>query len=454
MKYLYTLPVIVILFLILIAVLTILVQLAYTIFTFLIRPKEKKPLISHIFNVSLVFYYCLICGVIASVQRHITEGIITFDYYSVLRYLTIIVIVTSILNIIFNREYANIGIVVTSIILLPVFEKVFKNAYAYIYIFSILYYFIYSIYLALTLYEYNKENITNLSIKEALDRLPIGICFADKKNRIIFNNRTMIDILNYNNIESRIKVIDLFDEIKSKDTIFDDSNTGLLKYNDQTFMAVLDKDNNEKYQIKATNITAEYEIIEEILEANAKLVEQEKSLKDYIVKIEEIERQKSLLRVKGRIHDVFAQRLSIIHQYLDNEDIQNISNEEIKKLLMDMTKDIKEENELSYDDIKNNIISSYALIGMKIEFIGDFNDKEGQNGILKIIREAATNALRHGGATELKVLYSNGVITISNNGVEPTNIKEGNGIKNMRFIAKENKLELNIEYNPYRIIIK
>ena len=119
-----------------------------------------------------------------------------------------------------------------------------------------------------------------------------------------------------------------------------------------------------------------------------------------------------------------------------------------------MTKDIKEENELSYDDIKNNIISSYALIGMKIDFVGDFNDKEGQNGILKIIREAATNALRHGGATELKVLYSDGIITITNNGVEPTNIKEGNGIKNMRFIAKENKLELNIEYNPYRIIIK
>lgn len=454
MRYLYTLPVIAILFLIFVAVVTLLTQVVVTSFSVIMRPKKKKPLVSHIFNISLILYYCVMSGIIASVQRHLTEGIIVFEYYTVIRYLAISVVITSILNVIFNREYANIGIAITSIILLPVFEKVFGKGYAYIYIFCLLYYLVYSIYLVLTLYEYNKKTINNLSIKEALDSLPIGICFANKKNRIIFNNKTMINILNYNGIESRIKIIDLWDEIKSKDFIFDDENTGLLKYNDETFMVVLDKANDLEYQIKATNISAEYEIIDEILKANQTLEEQEKSLKDYIVKIEEIERQKSLLRVKGRIHDVFAQRLSIIHQYLDNEDIQNISNEEIKKLLIDMTKDIKEENKLNYDDIKNNIISSYALIGMKIDFVGDFNDKEGQNAILKIVREAATNALRHGGASELKVEYANGIITITNNGVEPNVIKEGNGIKNMKFIAKENKLDLQIELKPYRIIIK
>ena len=261
----------------------------------------------------------------------------------------------------------------------------------------------------------------------------------------------MSNILKYNDIDPRIKVIDLWDEIKNKDEIFDDENTALLKYNEEAFMIVLDKTNDLEYQIKATNISAEYEIIDEIINANTKLEEQEKSLKDYIVKIEEIERQKSLLRVKGRIHDVFAQRLSIIHQYLDNEDIKNISNEEIKRLLIDMTKDIKEDNEASYDDVKNSIISSYELIGMKIEFVGNFDDNPA---ILKIIREASTNALRHGGATELKVVCENNIITITNNGVEPALIKEGNGIKNMRFIAQENKLDLEILTKPYRIIIK
>lgn len=451
MKYLYTLPQYLLIFVIFLAVLTILIQVVNASFNILIKPKKNNKIINYIYNASLILYFAILCGAIASVQRHLTEGTIYFDYYLTLRYFITCITITSLLNVIFNKSYKDISIVVTSIILLPIFEKVFGSSYKYIYVICILYHFIYSIYLLLSLYEYQKKNITTLSIKEALDKLPIGICLADKKNRIIFNNKTMSNILKYNDIDPRIKVIDLWNEIKNKDDIFDDENTALLKYNEEAFMLSLDKTSNLEYQIKATNISAEYEIIDEILSANAKLEEQEKSLKDYIVKIEEIERQKSLLRVKGRIHDVFAQRLSIIHQYLDNEDIKNISNEEIKRLLIDMTKDIKEENELSYDDVKNSIISSYELIGMKIEFIGKFDNNQA---ILKIIREASTNALRHGGATELKVVSENNTITITNNGVEPTLLKEGNGIKNMRFIAQENKLDLEILLKPYRIIIK
>lgn len=453
MRYLYTLPSSIIIFFIIMALLTVFLQVIYTSFYILIRPKNKNKIMSYIFNIALIVFYLIICGGIASVQRHLTEGTIYFNYYLVLRYLSISVIIVIILNIILNKSYKDIGLVIITVLLLPIFENVFKDIYKYIYLLSILYCFIYTLYLSLSLYEYHKNNITTLSIKEALDLLPIGICFANKKNRIIFNNKTMMDILEYNGIESRIKVIDLWDEIKKKDSIFDDLNTALLKCNNNTYMVVLEKANDQTYQIKATNINAEYEIIDDIIKANKKLEEQESSLKDYIVKIEEIERQKSLLRIKGRIHDVFAQRLSIIHQYLDNEDIKNISNEEIKKLLIDMTKDIKEENELSYDDVKNNIISSYSLIGMKIEFVGEFKESIKQNAILKIVREAATNALRHGGATELVVTNNGNEIIITNNGVEPGIIKEGNGIKNMKFIAKENMLDFKIEYNPYRIII-
>lgn len=454
MKYLYSLPSSIIVFGIIIALFTLLLQVVNTSIYMFMRPKKNNKIISHIFNLNLILYFMIVCGVIASIERHLTEGIIYFNYYYVIRYFMLTITIFGVLNVIFNKSYKDLIIVVISIILLPVFENVFKESYKYIYIICVVIEFIYTIDLSLSLYQYRKNNITTLSIKEALDSLPIGICFSDKKNRIIFNNKTMINILNYNDIESRIKVIDLWDEIKKKDTIFDDSNTALLKYNDDTFMVVLEKANDAEYQIKATNVNAEYEILEEIIKANLKLEEQEKALKDYIVKIEEIERQKSLLRVKGRIHDVFAQRLSIIHQYLDNEDIKNISNEEIKKLLIDMTKDIKEENELGYEDTKNNIISSYELIGMKIIINGDFKENSKWNAILKIVREAATNALRHGGATELVVDNKDNVIYITNNGEEPTIIKEGNGIKNMKFIAQENKLSLELKLNPYTIIIK
>ena len=450
MKYIYSLPSSILVLMILLSLSFLIIQIVNTFFSFVNR---RNNIIKNIFNVSLILYFALVLGVIASVQRHLTEYIFSFDYYIVIRYLSIIFIIITIIEIIINKSYLNIILLITSVLLLPFFEYVFKNAYAYLYISFIIIYFIYALYHLLESLEYMKNNVTIMSIKEALDSLPIGICLANKKNKIIFNNITMEKILKYNGIDSRIKVIDLWKEIKNKDEIFiDDNNNAILKYEDDVYMIVLDKSNNI-YQIKASSVKAEYEIIEKIIEANNHLEAQENELKNNILKIEEVEKQKSLLRIKGRIHDVFAQRLSIIHQYLDNEDIKNISTEEIKKLVTSMTRDIKEENQLSNEDIRSNIISTYELIGMKINFVGEIN-KEKENIILKIVREAATNALRHGGATTLDVVTNDNITTITNNGISPSVIKEGNGIKNIKFIAQENKLTVEFKLNPYQIIIK
>ena len=450
MKYIYSLPSSILVLMILLSLSFLIIQIVNTFFSFVNR---RNNIIKNIFNVSLILYFALVLGVIASVQRHLTEYIFSVDYYIVIRYLSILFIIITIIEIIINKSYLNIILLITSILLLPFFEYVFKNAYAYLYISFIIIYFIYALYHLLESLEYMKNNVTIMSIKEALDSLPIGICLANKKNKIIFNNITMEKILKYNGIDSRIKVIDLWKEIKNKDEIFiDDNNNAILKYEDDVYMIVLDKSNNI-YQIKASSVKAEYEIIEKIIEANNHLEAQENELKNNILKIEEVEKQKSLLRIKGRIHDVFAQRLSIIHQYLDNEDIKSISTEEIKKLVTSMTRDIKEENQLSNEDIRSNIISTYELIGMKINFVGEIN-KEKENIILKIVREAATNALRHGGATTLDVVTNDNITTITNNGISPSVIKEGNGIKNIKFIAQENKLTVEFKLNPYQIIIK
>lgn len=450
MKYLYSLPDLILVLMIILALATIIIQIINVFLSFVNR---KNGIIKNIFNISSVIYFCIMLGVIASVQRHLTESIIVFDYYLIIRYLSIIFIIISIIEIIKNRSYLNIIIAITAIILLPPFEYVFKNAYSYIFVSCIIIYFIYSLNELLALFDYLSKNVTVMSIKEALDSLPIGICLANKKNKIIFNNKTMVNILKYNDIDSRIKVIDLWKLIKSKDEIFLDENNALLKYDDDTYLFVLEKTALEEYQIKATSVKNEYEIIDNISNTNKILEKQENELKDYVLKIEEVERQKSLLRIKGRIHDVFAQRLSIIHQYLDNENINNINTDEIKELLTSMTRDIKEENELSVDDIKNNIISTYELIGMEIVFDGEINELKAP-AILKIVREAATNALRHGFATKLLVEANKDIVTITNNGINPSVIKEGNGIKNMRFIANENKLSIEFKLDPYRIIIK
>jgi len=451
MRYLYSLPLSILVFLVILLLTTLIIKIIVTFIKILIR---KENIIDNIFDISLMLYFSTILGVVASVLRHITERTYSFDYYLIIRYMAIIPIIIGIINIIINKKYKDILMIITMIILLPIFDNIFNDNYKYLFLIISLYYFIYCLYDSLSLYEYLKHNITYMSIKEALDSLPIGIILANNKNKIIFNNIMMINILKFNDIDSRIKVIDLWNLIKEKDLMFSEFDLALLKYNEEYYMLNLNKNQDFKYQIKATNVTIEFEAINEIIKANHILLEQENILKEYLDKVEEVENEKSLIRIKGRVHDVFAQRLSIIHQYLDNEDIKNIDTKKIKELLMSMTSDIKEENDISLSDVKENIISTFKLVGMDIVFDGDLVNKTKEGAILKIIREGATNALRHGMATRMDVLIENDVVTITNNGKNPSTIKEGNGIKNMRFISRENDLILEILLNPYRIIIK
>ena len=117
-----------------------------------------------------------------------------------------------------------------------------------------------------------------------------------------------------------------------------------------------------------------------------------------------------------------------------------------------ITEDIKDNN-LEYESFIEGIKESYGMIGMEIEFIGNFDSINHFATILKIVREAATNALRHSKASKLTVKLDNNTIIISNNGSNPKEIKYGNGLNGMMFEAKEVGYSIDILNNPFRIII-
>ena len=390
----------------------------------------------------------------ASVGRHFAEGIIIFDFNNIFRYFIIIPMIISILFAIMNKKYYEIIFPLFLIPLFPFFDNLFKEYY-------IIYFIAISLFISsrnILLFWHNirkyGSRINQFSIKETLDGLPLGIIMTDYEKRIIFINETMNKILNYNNISSRIKTDLIWKEIKSKDNVFLNANLSLLNYQDRYYMFSFDKvinTNGEYYQIKCSDITGEYNILEEIKEKNEHLKEQGEEISQYISKLEDIEREKSLLRIKSKVHDVLAQRLSIIHQFLDNNS-NIIKIDELKKLIEEMFDDITS-NDIEADSMIEGIIASFGMIGMQIIFDGDFSNIKEINSVLKIIREAATNALRHGQATKLFVSKKDLKIVITNNGIEPTELKLGNGLKGMKFIAEESGFNLDIYKNSFRIVI-
>ena len=292
----------------------------------------------------------------------------------------------------------------------------------------------YTIYVALVLsiyvficfiYErlFKNEYISILSVKNGIDMSDTGIMFLDSNENIILINNLFYNILkgfgiNNNYIDNLIKKS--FKEV---------GNDYLLEYNDKIYMLKI-YDNKE---VSLTDITELYNLQEEENIQNKKIKENNNKLLIALKNIEELEREKNLLRLKNEYHDIIGYRLALFNKYLEND------NGNIKDALFLLDSIYEDFNlELSSEDKLNNLIKMYGIIGININVYGTLPvDEEVSCIFFEIIREGITNAIIHADSRNIKVVITgyDGYIemVITNDGKGPSGvIFENEGIKGMR----------------------
>lgn len=270
-----------------------------------------------------------------------------------------------------------------------------------------------------------KQKITKNSIKKAIDLSQTGILLIDKNNEINMINSKMKEILDTLEIKNNYTK-----EIKNKaiDKIGQDY---LLKVKDKIYLFT-----QNSLEILANGVTEEYNLQREIEKQNKKIESNNKEIVETIEIIEKIEKEKELQKLKSAFHDMLGYKLSIIHQYLIQENNTLISFNEIKKIVEDMFGDIDEAN----DPQKNleKMIEIYKKLSIAIELKGVLpkNEKKATY-FFEIIRECVTNAIKHAGSTKIEINIKNehtkDIMEIKNNGTMPKeNIIENDGIKGIR----------------------
>ena len=121
-----------------------------------------------------------------------------------------------------------------------------------------------------------------------------------------------------------------------------------------------------------------------------------------------------------------------------------------------MLDEIDNEDISEAQNLQNSIVTAFEMIGFNIEISGEIpKETQKAKALVKIIRECATNAIRHANATKLFVNISDNKIEISDNGKFDNNlIIEGTGIKGMRLNAETLGGELNIlTQNGFKVLI-
>lgn len=347
-----------------------------------------------------------------------------------------LLLVWQILKIILKKGIINKNItdyaleyIVSITILIALFmqESISRNSLFIIALLGIIYEIISLIYMYFRYYK--KETITDFSIKKVIDECEFGILVLKGKKAKLINNK-MYEILNKLNIKKDYITNIIKQSIDQLDKNY------CVKVEDKYYVFVIN--NNE---IITFDITEEYKLHQKLNGQNKKLKENNKKILLSIDNIEELEKEKNLLKLKNKYHDILGQNLSILQQYLNKENITQENFEEIKFMIQKMFIDIEDTDDTNAN--LENLIKIHKKNGTDIIIDGKLpQNKETAKVFFEIIREATTNAIRHAGSSKvfvnIKETLEETYMIITNDGRKPNEfITENQGIKDMRRKVKK-----------------
>lgn len=318
-------------------------------------------------------------------------------------------------------------VAITILIALFMQESISRNRLFIIALLGIIYEIISLIYMYFRYYK--KETITDFSIKKVIDECEFGILVLKGKRAKLINNK-MYEILDKLNIKKDYITNIIKQSIDQLDKNY------CVKVEDKYYVFVIN--NNE---IITFDITEEYKLHQKLNGQNKKLKENNKKILLSIDNIEELEKEKNLLKLKNKYHDILGQNLSILQQYLNKENITQENFEEIKFMIQKMFIDIEDTDDTNAN--LENLIKIHKKNGTDIIIDGKLpQNKETAKVFFEIIREATTNAIRHAGSSKvfvnIKETLEETYMIIINDGRKPNEfITENQGIKDMRRKVKK-----------------
>lgn len=340
------------------------------------------------------------------------------------------------------------------IMLLPFWKYINQTFSITMIIIAIVYLFAKSLTLFINSLSKLKNNINYYSLKESLDGLKTAVMFESEFN-VVYENLSMKNLLEKLRINNNQSSFEIWQNLKSRESskIIDAQNI-LVFLDEKVFsFSIISQ---SKIQIYAFDITKEYLTTIEIKNKQAELKIKQSEILEMIENVDEIERQKEVLQLKSKLHDIIGQRLFILHHILDVIDEKNFELNNIKNMLEAMLAEIDNDEISETKAMQNSIITAFEMIGFNIVISGEMpKETKKAKALVKIIRECATNAIRHANATKLFVNISDEKIEISDNGkFLGQKVIEGTGIKGMRLNSQTLNGELIVSTeNDFKIII-
>lgn len=306
-----------------------------------------------------------------------------------------------------------------------------------------------NLFITIVLIRNRKNTISKMSIKEAFDDLPCGICFyeASGVTRLVNSKRNdfSIRITGEYLLNGKKFISILTDEnIKRNNLSHQEEEEYIISLDDHVYSfrrrehQLSDK---SLYEIIATDITRKHQLSRELNKKNKELSSFNKRMREYGETIEELTIEKETLSAKRNIHDKLGKLLILSRQSLDKD-----RTEEEKEVLLSTWKNtliaFESMKENESNDTYDELFKAAKDIGISVIFSGRRPEsRKGKKIAAKAIIECMTNTIKHAKGNEVYVSFKERnrfiEIQIKNNGEQPKEeIKEGGGLSSLRLLIE------------------
>ncbi|MBQ8667621.1 MAG: hypothetical protein IJ526_12265 [Lachnospiraceae bacterium] len=290
--------------------------------------------------------------------------------------------------------------------------------------------FVFGLYCLFYITKWQRGNISQLSVKEAFDTLPTGLCYYTADGVPLMVNESMQAI---SRSITGGNIVDANDFAKKVNDI---AHAGDRVYNIRGRMLTID--NTSISEMVAADVTQEYALTKQLEEGRDKAKLLNSRLKALMGTIEYVTMNKELLKIKTVLHDNIGQSILIAKRYLVSDEPGSVDDSEMisfwKENIKHLLTDEPEEWELPY-----YVISKEAdRLGVHLDIAGDLPDAQTLIPVVDAaISVSVGNALKHAGGKKVAifVLEKDGlyIIKFTNDGRAPIGpVVEKGGLANLR----------------------
>lgn len=319
---------------------------------------------------------------------------------------------------------------------------------------------------------FRRERIGRASIKESLDNLPSGICFADQSGLVILSNRQMYRLC-YTLMGVDLQHIsELLDALEKPQAGIQSvgADTNVYRFPEGkvwkfTQSSITDADGNAYTQVLAVDVTALYEKGDELEQENRRLEEVNARARNLYAQLDNIVREEENFAVKTHVHDEMGELLGLTRNMLTQRELPP---ERLKALgkrwehIGDTLGAVGKQDGDAFDSDKTlaELTEGIAGIGVALHVRGEFPQKSGAAYLLTAaVRECAINTVRHAKGSEMTVELTKTphslIAAITNDGLAPAGeVIEGGGLSALRRRIEGTGGSMQVESTPrFRLVI-